>query len=232
MTFDFILYHKSCPDGEVSKYLYKKYISDNCLEGQWQFYGMAAGSSGPEVLTPEDYTNMTVLMLDCSFVRDNLIKIASFARSITILDHHKSAQDQIGIETVMSMPNNNVHVIFDMERCGGQITSDYFFPLQPRLWFVDLIGDRDLWRFKDSRTKAFYAYMTMHNMHNGKGFRELQEYNDTQIAELCEKGGSYLVCQDKEVETIAGYHKLVDFPTSRGTTGSSTTSLSSMLTPS
>lgn len=96
---------------------------------------------------PPDVTGMDVIMVDFSYKSPILLDMASKAKSILILDHHKTAEaDLLDIE--LRAPN--VKTVFDMNRSGARITWDYYFKgsgiEMPRL--IEVIEDRDLWRFK------------------------------------------------------------------------------------
>jgi uncharacterized protein len=50
-----------------------------------------------------------------------------------------------------------IYVVFDMERSGAGLAWDFFFSKEPRPGFIDLVEDRDLWRFSALATKHFHA---------------------------------------------------------------------------
>jgi hypothetical protein len=60
------------------------------------------------------------------------------------MDHHKT-----NLEYISTLPKlKNLTIQFDLERSGAQIAWDYFNPGVSRPWFIDYIGDRDLWTWK------------------------------------------------------------------------------------
>jgi len=72
----------------------------------------------------------------------------SKAASILILDHHKTAMEDLqGFEGA----------VFDMERSGAMITWNHFFPNLEAPRLIDHIQDRDLWQFKIPRTREVQA---------------------------------------------------------------------------
>jgi hypothetical protein len=79
-----------------------------------------------------------------NFIKDN----AELAKSIIIIDHHKSGLDMITKNKELLKEYTNVTFIFDMKRSGCQLAWDYFFPDIERSWIVDYVGDRDLWNWK------------------------------------------------------------------------------------
>lgn len=201
--FDICIYHEGCPDGECSKFLYKKFLS-KYPNHSCEFIGMKAGG-----FINMNYTDKKVLLLDVSFRRNKAIKVAKVAKRITILDHHKSVQ-----EDLVNLPFN-VDLNFDILRSGCQITWDYFFGCEAdRPYYVDLVGDRDFWKFKLPHTKAFHAYMSVNDMYNEKGFKEIDGLmlnsvhweNFNGIDQIMKEGEIYLKVINSEVKKIASKH--------------------------
>lgn len=94
----------------------------------------------------EEYT---VYFVDFSFKRDEMIMLANQVSEIIVIDHHKTAQ-----ENLVDLPDN-VLVRFDMNHSGAVLTWNYFFP---RAAFVptllQYIEDRDLWLWKMDRSES------------------------------------------------------------------------------
>ena len=76
--------------------------------------------------------------------------MANQAESILLLDHHKTAQADLG-----DLPFAN----FDMERSGAGLAWDHLFAGEPRPWLVNYVEDRDLWYFRLPGSKAVNAYL-------------------------------------------------------------------------
>jgi oligoribonuclease NrnB/cAMP/cGMP phosphodiesterase (DHH superfamily) len=111
-----------------------------------------AGFYGKE---PPDVTDREVIMVDFSYKRPVLEAMRDKAKSILILDHHKTAEaDLSGFE---GKPGHDVSTLFDMSRSGAMIAWDYFFSglLPPKL--IEHIQDRDLWLFKLDGTREIQA---------------------------------------------------------------------------
>lgn len=133
------IYHGNCADGFAAAWVVRL-VYPNAI--------FHAGTYGNK---PPDVTGLDVIVVDFSFKRDTIIEMAKVAKSILILDHHKTAQSDL-----VDLPEN-VTVVFDMERSGCRITWDYYFPgtQAPKLLYH--IEDRDLWRFALPRTRAIQA---------------------------------------------------------------------------
>lgn len=112
-------------------------------------------------------------MVDFSYKRPVMDAMAKTARSMLVLDHHKTAEaDLNGLGVDLSkwtppfgwkrhldnvaqddMENANIngaiiYQMFDMEKSGAGLTWDFFHPETPRPDIVRYVEDRDLWRFK------------------------------------------------------------------------------------
>jgi oligoribonuclease NrnB/cAMP/cGMP phosphodiesterase (DHH superfamily) len=80
-----------------------------------------------------------------------LLEMARSANSIHIIDHHKTAA-----EDLHDLPGN-VFATFDMEHSGAMLTWLHFFPKEEPPALLRYIEDRDLWRFKLDGTRAIQA---------------------------------------------------------------------------
>lgn len=139
-----VLYHANCPDGFTSAWAANTVLADTA-----DYIPVSYGGEIPEV------TNKTVYILDFSFKRDVLVDLAGKAKSITLLDHHKTAEADL-----KDLNCGGLDIIFDMNRSGAGITWDYFHPDQVGgNWFVNYIQDRDLWQFKLPNSKIVNAYL-------------------------------------------------------------------------
>jgi uncharacterized protein len=135
------IYHGNCADGFTSAWVVSKAVpSAEFHEGHY-------GSP------PPDCAGRDVLMVDFSYKRPVLLTMAEQAKSIVIIDHHKSAQADL-----VDLPPN-VKTVFDMDRSGARMTWDYFLDMggnAPGL-LIQHVEDRDLWRFKNKNTRTFQA---------------------------------------------------------------------------
>lgn len=136
------IYHHPCSDGFAAAWTVRKFFKDEAVA----FYPANYGQDVPQLPTDAE-----VIIVDFSYPRDVLIELAGRVKSILVLDHHKTAQEQL-----IDLPSN-VEVVFDMERSGCMITWDYFFPDEACPMLMAYIEDRDLWRFNYRVTKAVNA---------------------------------------------------------------------------
>jgi len=99
-------------------------------------------------------------MLDFSYKKPVLLEMAKQAITITIIDHHKSAKEDL--EELFTLELSNITGVFDVEHSGAWLSWKWFHE-EDRLGYVPmivrLVEDRDLWKFKYKETKAFSAYL-------------------------------------------------------------------------
>lgn len=133
------IYHHNCADGFGAAWVVHTVYPD------------AEFHAGKYQAPPPDVTGRNVVIVDFSYPREVLVEMAKAAASILILDHHKSAA-----ENLIDLPNN-VTAVFDMERSGAVLTWDHYYPdrFAPRL--LAHIQDRDLWQFKLPGTREIQA---------------------------------------------------------------------------
>jgi oligoribonuclease NrnB/cAMP/cGMP phosphodiesterase (DHH superfamily) len=138
------IYHGNCADGFGAAWTVRKAL------GEIEFY------AGKYQEPPPDVTGKDVVMVDFSYKRPVLLEMAAKANSILILDHHKSAA-----EDLIDLPAN-VQTVFDMDRSGARIAWDHFFPDLPPPILLLHIEDRDLWRFALQNTREVQANVFSH----------------------------------------------------------------------
>jgi oligoribonuclease NrnB/cAMP/cGMP phosphodiesterase (DHH superfamily) len=139
------IYHAFCADGFGAAWVVRRALGDV------EFFGASYGQEPPDV------TGRDVIMVDFSYKRPVIETMRRTAASILILDHHKTAQEDLRGLPTPDDENMGVAALFDMDRSGAGITWDYFNPGQPRPPLINRLEDRDLWRFKFADTRAVQA---------------------------------------------------------------------------
>lgn len=162
-----VIYHDHCADGFGAAWACwmrwhdtPQYIRAN--------YGAA----------PPDVAGKNVLIVDFSYKKDVLREMGGKARSIIVLDHHKTAAADladwtiddvagefwVGDDPMKAVRYNDDHVgqpiaaLFDMERSGARLAWDFCHDAEAPL-LIRLIEDRDLWRFTMEDTKPFALWL-------------------------------------------------------------------------
>ena len=137
-----ILYHANCPDGLGSAY------------AAYEHYGNTATYQPVSYSDPfnaEDYRDKDVYVLDFSFKRKQYLQLLEVAKSVIVLDHHKSAHEEIGDL-----------VKIDQTKSGARLAWEYFHPNTDVPLIILRIEDRDLWLYKYTDTKAVNAWMSIY----------------------------------------------------------------------
>jgi len=155
------IYHGNCADGFGAAWAVRHALGDRDVEFHAGVYGNP----------PPDVKGRDVVIVDFSYKRPVIDAIGRAASSLLILDHHKTAADDLaGLRAPKTwldhveqaaldcMENAEpVRALFDMNRSGAGIAWDFFHPGQPRPRLVDHIEDRDLWRFLLPHTREIQA---------------------------------------------------------------------------
>ena len=138
------IYHGNCADGFGSAWVVRKAMGDV------DFY------AGVYQQPPPDVTGRDVYIVDFSYKRPILLEMAKVADGITIIDHHKTAA-----EDLKAMPPN-VDAVFDMEHSGAILAWQHWFYDVPPPQLLRHIEDRDLWRFALLGTREIQANVFSH----------------------------------------------------------------------
>lgn len=137
MTRPLVIYHgPSCMDGFTAAWVASQFLADPELRPM---------QYSDEPPSDDDVRDRNVYVVDFSFKRDICERLFRSAKTLRILDHHKTAQAELE-----GLP----YAWFDMERSGAGMAWDYFSSGfgsggdAPRPWLVNYVEDRDLWRFR------------------------------------------------------------------------------------
>lgn len=141
------IYHGNCADGFGAAWAVRKALGDAV-----EFH------AGIYQDPPPDVAGRDVLMVDFAYKRPVIEEMAQKASSITVLDHHKTSQEDL--EALLRV--GVIKGIFDLDRSGAGIAWDYFHPNKPRPQLINHIEDRDLWRFDLPGTREIQACVFSH----------------------------------------------------------------------
>lgn len=155
---DICIHHAPCQDGFTAAW------------AVWKRWGhdveYVAGVHGA---TPPNVAGKHVLIVDFSYKRPMLEALARSAASITILDHHKTAEADLAafvppgglvyppILAKFSAMNPPIQARFDMTKSGAMLAWEYCHPGEPAPRLVEHVQDRDLWRFELDGTREICA---------------------------------------------------------------------------
>lgn len=130
---DIVLYHKGCRDGFTAAWA----ISNRHPNAQ--YIPVAYG----EKIDFSPYEDKDIIMVDVSLEREEMLKLHATARSLLLVDHHKTA-----FEKLSDLP----FAFFDMTRSGAGLAWD-LFNSAPRPLMIEAVEDRDLWKWTVPNSK-------------------------------------------------------------------------------
>lgn len=145
-----IIYHANCLDGFTAAWIVNNY---------WKCkVDLVAASYGD---CPPDVTDRTVIIVDFSYPRAEILNMAESANSILLLDHHKTALENLGDPDIL-MKDSQYKILanLDMTRSGAMLAWNCYHPQQPDQeapLLVRYVQDRDLWQFNLCDTKVVMA---------------------------------------------------------------------------
>lgn len=143
----YVLYHDNCFDGHTAAWAAWLKFGAGA-----KYIGCAHGSPPPAI----EYTkDDLVFIVDFSFKKEILLEIKSKVRELTVIDHHKTAEEDLrGLD----------FCVFDMTKSGALLTFEYFFPNDEVPKLVQYISDRDLWKFALPKSKEVHAFIASFKM--------------------------------------------------------------------
>jgi len=182
-----VIYHANCIDGFTAAW-----VAYQCFRDDAVYVPASYGD------VPPDVTDREVVIVDFSYPRDVLLSMKERARSLIVLDHHKTAA-----EALDGLP----FAEFDMERSGAGMVWDHFHGGE-RPWLVDYVEDRDLWRFKLPHSKEINAWI---GACRRDSFADWDKLAATSLDEVIKKGDAVLAYVDRYVHEMCAQARTVRF---------------------
>lgn len=142
---DIVIYHNPCPDGFLSATIVNYYYKITNNQRNIKYFRASYYNNPPNV------KGLNVLICDFSFKKDILKKMINDANSLLVIDHHKTA-----IEDLLDIDNK--HKIFNMDHSGCMLTWNYFFNGKEPPMLVKYVENIDLWKKNLPSIEEFYAW--------------------------------------------------------------------------
>lgn len=191
-TYDLLVYHESCSDGITAAWIANRGAKIN------KIISIHPGKSIDLI------DNSKILFVDVCPDINNLLKLIELKNDITIMDHHVTNKELL--ENI-----KGVNVIYDINKSGCQIVFDELIGGK-RFWFVDYIGDRDLWTWKLPYSKEVNAGLFYSGLIDLVRLDELLNCNENEkINELKIFGEKILDQINKDIENSIKYASLTKF---------------------
>ena len=136
-----VIYHADCVDGFTAAW------------SAWRALGQhATYLPTHHGTTPPDVTGRDVYLLDFAYPRATCVDLAQQAGSFLVLDHHKTALQELG-----DLPFARL----DMEQSGAGLAWRHFHPDEPAPRLVLAVEDGDLWRHEIPQTRSIYLRLSL-----------------------------------------------------------------------
>jgi oligoribonuclease NrnB/cAMP/cGMP phosphodiesterase (DHH superfamily) len=221
LFYDVIVFHAPCPDGFGAAWGYYHYIKKlgakniasmldadgdleylecSLLDTKIRFIREDHKFEATKKLLKESGAQK-ILFADICPHRDMLITCADHFDEVLVLDHHISAQKECG-----DLP----YTYFDMNRSGAGIVWDWFCKDElgvGRPLLIDLIEDRDIWKWKVPNAKELLLVIEMYRRtfpEWDKISARLTDHYDECVAE----GKSYLRYHNKVIGILGSPNKV------------------------
>lgn len=157
----------------------------------------------------ERFQGRDVFFLDFSYKRPVMEKIIAVARTVTVIDHHVSAESDLK----PLFDDGLIKGVFDMKHSGAYLAWKWFHPNERVPHFVAFVEDRDLWRFNFQETRpvcdAIFSHAYSFEMWDQ--FRALCDDNDG-VLTLIKEGEAIGRKQAKDVAELTAklkYHGMI-----------------------
>lgn len=196
-----VIYHANCPDGFLAAFTCWLQFGDRA-----EYVPANYNQSTPLTIPITD----DIYIVDFSLPKDILAGLAEGNpdRQIIVLDHHKSAQENLQ-PLIGLYPNLNI--TFDMNKCGSMLTWEFFNDTIPAPPIYNYVQDRDLWQWKLPFSREISAALSLEP-------KDFQYYHDyiyrTPLERLISRGELILKIYENQINrlvknsfitTIAGY---------------------------
>jgi len=170
-----VIYHQHCLDGFGAAFAAWKRFGDDAE------YRPASYTD-----TPPDLTGRDVTLVDFTWPRAALTQLEAQARSILVLDHHKTAEEDL---RGLSFAH------FDQSKSGAVLAWEHWHG-QPLPELIRYIQDKDLWEWKLPESAEVSAALQSHPL-------DFETWDQLDVEELKREGRAILRYQRRLVAEIA-----------------------------
>lgn len=139
------IYHGNCLDGFGAAWAVRHALADDV-----EFY------KGIHQQVPPDVKGRDVIIVDFSYKKNILEEMLKHATSITIIDHHITAEADLSD----LLASGKIKGLFDMNKSGAMLAWEWFNPTDPVPKLIEHIQDRDLWQFNLKDTNEILAALS------------------------------------------------------------------------
>lgn len=207
--FDVYIYHDKCMDGLTAVGIaLQPQLNDGVLNPNITLIAATHGTK----LDLSLLVNKSICFLDFSVPQATMLEILSRARVVTVMDHHISAYNEL-----RDIVHPNFDYVYRSDKSGAQIAWECFIGGEEP-YFIQLIGDRDLWTKKYIDADVLHLALRVEEFNVDKMIPFVEglllncRSSNTQTsevfdgtAELIRNGYNYKKYHDQIVEQIASH---------------------------
>jgi len=183
--YNFIIFHKKCPDGFTGFYILHM---TNQIHKNAIIYPDVPSAK----FSPNDISNKDIIIIDVAYKYPVLRDIILKAKSVLFIDHHITIR-----EDTLKLENEFKHkfkTIYHDKKSGATLTWDYFYPRKKHPYFIDLIEDNDIGKWQMANVHDFMTGFSVDfnlklSPENIKKFKLL--FKKSTIQKLIQKGKIY-----------------------------------------
>jgi len=180
------IYHSNCLDGFAAAWAVHHALGEDV-----EFF------KGIHQQAPPDVEDRDVVLVDFSYKKQVLETMLETAASITILDHHLSAEEDLSA----FLTNGTIKGLFDMKQSGAMLAWLWFNPGQPVPKLIEYVQDRDLWLFELDGSREINAALSSYAF-DFKVWDRLMTANSEQLDYLRRDGEAIQRKLNKEIEQL------------------------------
>lgn len=174
MQHSVVIYHKNCPSGDGFAAAFAAWLA---LGTKAQYVPADYGDAVPDV------SGRDVYILDLSFPADTLAAMAAQAKSLTLLDHHATAERNLA--TFKPVCCGKIH--FDLAKCGAVLAWEHFHPGKPVPRLFRWIQARDTWTWDEPGAKEFLTWFDAQDK-TFERWLQILRMSDVELDAACEVG--------------------------------------------
>lgn len=193
-----VIYHGNCADGFSAAWCFWRKFKDDV-----EYH------AGVYQQDPPDVTDRDVYLVDFSYKRPVVEDMLTKAKSVTLIDHHKSAIEDLrplfAQDSWTGEPKQLAHFT-DLDRSGSTLAWDYLFPGEDRPLLLGHVEDRDLWRFKLPGTREIQAFVFSHD-YTFEMWDTLMSADQVELLKMTAAGAAIERKHHKDITELVGVCK-------------------------
>jgi uncharacterized protein len=184
-----VIYHSNCPDGFASSWACWEKFQNTA-----DYLAVGYYDKAPDVTAYDQ-----IYVVDFSFAREILLEWHDSGKQVTVLDHHKSAKEQLeGLD----------FAYFNMDECGAVMTWKYLHPETNPPEVLQYVQDRDLWQWRLPLSREVNAALSQYTR-RGSIPEDFKAYQYKSIGSLAKEGTIILECQNNLVTAMTASDRVI-----------------------